>query len=538
MPNADHPLRTYPSSSTSHLLSPGFPPQGDPPPRGWDYVLVFPDPAAKALSASGHSIADSGLEATLSRLVSVGFVYNIIEDTVDHQLFLRLALPDHVLLEKAEAAQIKLELLPLYGGGFLPFTSDRADKFVNSLRAQQGLPYFHTAEIVLLALRTFASRQNWGAALDIEHMVHSGALLQAYALHRPNERQLILNATSKIPLHELLHEGTLTQMKHYLGAQATLYVAFLSFYSRFIRGIALLSAPVTFLLYVGSASPLLVAATRCLFGLAVVFWATYFVEYWKRRNAVLNVKWGLTDVPTVESHEVRPQYVGEFRSGFWSSGGFVDLRDLDAADIGRESQREVSSTAVADSTPVSDSALDLSPDSSRRVLIGGAKDDLFKIETLYTGATFSDLPEFPVCSPKEVRRRQMWGAAVTFLFAVIVWCFTFIILYYQHEMIEALSQYSSLASFAPFLPGVATGVLISISDAIWRTVSSSLVCLFRRLSLSTFSFFLTSVMHAREMPPLWWSVIILTYYSLFRLTGFRAWPPNYFSFDLAPVCIV
>lgn len=438
------------------------------PDRGWDYVLVFPSDLPS-------------LSKILRSLRSAHFAYAPLVDNSD-RLFLRIALPDPFLASAAEETRLHLELLPPYGGGFIPYTAALAPHFVNSTRPARNLPYFHTADIVMLTRETLASRASSGAGLDIERMKMGGEVLGAYALQNRAERDACLAAAVTIPWHHYVGEKALVAMRRYLGARVALYLAFVSFYARFLRGVAALSVPVTAVLFLGRGNDVVVAAVRSFFGLAVVFWATYVLEFWKRRNAVLSVKWGMGNLRVEESSEVRPQYEGQVRSGFWCAGGFVDLQDLDAGREAHASGGEASGVTGMDAdeaevsvdVDVGGSGHD-SEEGEDRVLIGGDDDEMFKLEAMPTGVTFPDLPEFPVCGPKETRYRRLLGAATTFIFAVIVGGFTFLVLYFRLEMIAALLEIPGLSLIAPLAPGVITGVLISVSDTIWRTFSVHLV---------------------------------------------------------------
>lgn len=498
------------------VAGPPPPDHGARPARGWDYVMVLDAERA-------------GEGALLRRLRRAGFAYALQAVPAERRVLLKLGLPELALREKAAAVGMELELLPRYGGGFLAFAPDRADCFVGSERAARGRPYFYTSDIVLLTLATLNSREAWGAGLDVDRLVHAGEIVAAFAVHREPERSEILReAVWARPWWRPLREETLMRMKRYLGARVTLYVAFVSFTARYLRGIAALSLPVSAAMYVWRGNDGMLALVRAFFGLAVVFWATYFLEYWKRRNAVLNVKWGLSDMASETDSEVRPQYQGEYRAGFWCAGGFVHLDDLeeeggrrradgksDSEDDGGAAHRRdgragarselgldagtgggaTRDDRAADAASAGDAVLAspggvegvrrrrVSPDSKGApeksgdggVVIGGKEDDdLFRIVAVSPGVTFPNLPEFPLDKGVS-KRRAATGIAATAFFTAVVWLATFILLYYRLEIIVALANGPYfVALVAPYSPGILTGLLISVSDALWRMASVSI----------------------------------------------------------------
>lgn len=451
---------------------------GSAPPWGWDYVLVFrapkeasPSPSISASSSSDAALlaADTVRVAVLSSLRAAGFSYSQLWLPSDAIVLVRLALPEPTMLAKAEAHALKLRLLPRYGGGYLAFEHDRAHVFVNELRRAKGLPYFAPADRVLLTVATIRSREDWGAGLNIGTLKRQGKILQAFPLHTSPERETLLSQFVYKNWWNPRLIMPLDMLEEYFGSRVTIYFAWLAFYARMLLGLAALSVPVYAVLHYTD-SPNVDAWTRLVWGLGLCFWATYWLEYWKRRNAVLNVKWGLDRFYEENENEIRPDFQGENTQGFYCRGGFVNLEDLDPSAAAAAAQpglwdrlrSQLLRTAGADTEEEEESAEDV-------LRIGGGDDADFVLEAPITGLTFSDLPVFPYSSKKQLQNRSYVSSLIALFFALCVAALSFLILFFKTEIIALFG-----ADFGKYVPGIATALLISVSDTLWKGASLKL----------------------------------------------------------------
>ncbi len=424
------------------------------PPTGWEYVLAFHAPDALELrsgeASTAFAAASAARAATLQRLRDAGFVYSQLWAPALRSVLVRLALPEEVLRARAEDRSIELELHPRYGGGFLAFKNDRGHCYVN-----HGHPGFFTpAERLHITLDVLCSTAHWGAAIDVDKLKHDGVLRDAYPLHERLVRKALLRHTVYERWWDPLYRPNLTRLKDYLGTRMALYFAFLSFYTRMLVGIAALSLPVYFILN-ARIPHLLLFWVRFLYGMILVFWATYFLKYWKRRNAILNVKWGTVDFYEESYNQIRPQYVGTPRQGFFSAGGFVDLSDLSASPM-----HQISDTDSSDDD--SDTVIGFMRRHFR-------EDSDFQLDDVHS-TVLPDLPSFPYCDKKVLRNRLAFSVFVTVMFTLAMISLTFLIIFYKAELIV----YFSGRSWGPALPGVLNGILIFVCDNGWKKVSALL----------------------------------------------------------------
>ncbi|KAH9084352.1 hypothetical protein LEN26_020881 [Aphanomyces euteiches] len=134
-----------------------------------------------------------------------------------------------------------------------------------------------------------------GAGLDLDMLVQYGAIAAYYPVHDDEYCQDIRStwSTSLWLTHQPI-EST----RDYLGGQAALFLAYVAHITRWLVFPSIFSV----VLWFSSEQRYLV----WVFGVLMVVWATMFLKMWKRKLAVLGMKWGLTDYHA-QDHD-RPEY--------------------------------------------------------------------------------------------------------------------------------------------------------------------------------------------------------------------------------------
>jgi Calcium-activated chloride channel len=209
-----------------------------------------------------------------------------------------------------------------------------------------------------------------------------------------------------------------------LGARVAMYFVFVSFYARQLLGIAVLSIP-AYTIYRLVSNEIVVASMRWIFGITLVVWTTWFLEKWKRRNATVNIDWGLHDYHEDTVDNMRPQFKGDLRVGFYCPGGFVPLDDIAAA----------------------------------------------ASEDNETGVPAISLPRYPYHDPREGRKAALCSVFITAGCVALVTSALFALLWFRNEIIDWFVERGFNSSFANAVPGILNAVVISVSDPIWRWVS-------------------------------------------------------------------
>lgn len=362
----------------------------------------------------------------LSRLRSAGFVFSQIYVPTESVIYLRFGLSQRRLKEKAELMEMELELKEQYGSGYLKFTRGRANCFRNADRetVEAGAPYFCPSDRILIILATLQSKENWGCDLNIERLVYKQKISSAFAVHSTATRDRLIQDVVWDRWYDPTWKPPLRSMKEYLGARVTLYFGFLSFYARCLIGIAVVSVP-AYTAYRLTRSAVAIAVLRVIFGISLVVWTTFFLEGWKRRNAIVNIDFGLNDYHEDMSDETRPQFRGDKRIGFYCHGGFVDLSDL-----------------------------------------AGDADEESNIAT-------ADLPKNPWQDPTEARNALLVSIAVTSACVSVVAALIFLILFFRGEIVDYFDT-TRAAGLKDAVPGILNAIVITGSDPVWRIVSLAL----------------------------------------------------------------
>lgn len=223
-----------------------------------------------------------------------------------------------------------------------------------------------------------------------------------------------------------------------MTARVTFYFVFVSFYARRLLIIALLSIPV-YVTYRVLRKEKVIAILRWVFSIGLVLWTTVFLEMWKRRNANINIEWGLDDYKEDTADDTRAQYVGDIRYGFYCEGGFVSLADLVEATTDEQLESPVS---AEEGTAIS-----------------------------FKNPTPSDLPKNAYQDPKAARNACLQSLGVTAFFVVLVGSLTFLLLWFRNEVIDYFFDRTGHEGFSNAVPGILNGILITVFDSIWRSVS-------------------------------------------------------------------
>mmetsp|Transcript_19261 Transcript_19261/g.25093 ORF Transcript_19261/g.25093 Transcript_19261/m.25093 type:complete len:485 (-) Transcript_19261:1069-2523(-) len=160
-------------------------------------------------------------------------------------------------------------------------------------------------KLIMMLLRR--SLSDGGVSLDDDKLDNFG--WNMYPLHCHKERltlsKIWLNSWKvmigwKQPLDSTRNSEF--NMKDYLGEHVTLYFSFLGTHCRWLFVLGLIGAFVQGNIYVdGNPESILVAG----FALIVSVWAAVFTECWKRNEAYLSLKWGMSEFEAKEEVRMR-----------------------------------------------------------------------------------------------------------------------------------------------------------------------------------------------------------------------------------------
>lgn len=144
-----------------------------------------------------------------------------------------------------------------------------------------------------------------GCGLNVNDLLHEEAVLAAFPLH---DYTLLKNIQKDwLKLRAWPSEQPITDIKDYFGERVGLYFAYLQHYVTWLMYPALFGVG-TFIygaiFWKNNVNELLPVYT-----IFMVFWATFYIESWKNKQATIAMKWGMTGFEDEEND--RPQFFGE-----------------------------------------------------------------------------------------------------------------------------------------------------------------------------------------------------------------------------------
>eukprot|EP01038_Epipyxis_sp_PR26KG_P015834 gene15834-21454_t len=284
----------------------------------FDYVLVFKmgkdgsqSPYAKE---SVHAIINAGLEV---------FTYLSIQGD---ELFVMVYCPDNVLEDFAQGIEydmladpqkleedlskmnVSIAHNPLvtdkkpYELIFLNYKKDM--RHLYQVPAGDDTPFSKLHRLKLIANLIQAPQIDGGCNLQITKMLLRKRLLAMFALHDRKVTSQLLDQIwekSRMPWNIPVYD-----LKQYFGEKIALYYVFLGHYSLWLVGPSLISF--TFQLVVWGTQnyshPVLP-----FFGVVIMAWSILMLEFWKRRESLTSLEWGMS---TYEKEELpRPEFKGK-----------------------------------------------------------------------------------------------------------------------------------------------------------------------------------------------------------------------------------
>lgn len=299
------------------------------PAAGWDYCLVFSAPTSTSNPYTPEQRkVDIARFEILEDLRENGFSYAQSWVPASGHILVRIGLTEVEMMKKTENVPLKFRTRPQYSGEYIRFTLIRSYVFENYNRKLKGLPYFTPSERMFIAKALIVSKDDWGLGINLSDLIKRKLLKQAFPLHSRFERNLLIQTCVTKFWKQPFIKLPLYALQEYLGQRITLYLAWLSFYTRMLIGITCFSIVICIIMRLFSHNTDVMAGCRFFYGLAIAFWSSYWLRYWQRRNAVLNVRWGINEFDSDRENVLRDEFNAPSLPGFYSRGGFVHLSDL------------------------------------------------------------------------------------------------------------------------------------------------------------------------------------------------------------------
>ena len=139
------------------------------------------------------------------------------------------------------------------------------------------------------------SSPSTGQNLKLERYIKNGRVLACFALHNREKTRDLEVMWSQFPWKPL----PLYHMKEYFGEKITMYLAFLEHFMAFLLAPAIVGFPMQIYVFVASDYS---AVFLPFFSFFIAMWSVTMLEFWKRKNSFLALKWGTLGMEARESH--------------------------------------------------------------------------------------------------------------------------------------------------------------------------------------------------------------------------------------------
>ncbi|CAN0416237.1 unnamed protein product [Pylaiella littoralis] len=168
---------------------------------------------------------------------------------------------------------------------------------------------FSSVHRIKLLRRMVESTQADGCGINISVLMRNDALKAFFPFHDNGPRDALFSKWVARSIHPI--EQPLDEAKDYVGEKIAMYFALLGHYTTWL-------GPLSILGVIMSIDQILEwdldAILAPYFAVFVSFWAVLMLEFWKRREAELAMRWGMSEFEAVE-HD-RPEFKGDAMVSF------------------------------------------------------------------------------------------------------------------------------------------------------------------------------------------------------------------------------
>jgi len=261
----------------------------------------------------------------LASLADTGLVLIPYYSADRAEIIVKLAVDEGHMCEVAEMIGHKLQLKEEYLSAYAPYRKDYAgqrevsykDRCVVShlyqphIGSDKAYPrpdaIFRTTDRIHIIDHIIREAGHSCAGLDLGILMHQGDILHYYPLHENKELELLDNDWFNCFVTGL----HINRVRDYFGERIALYFLFMSHLQLYL----LLPAAVGLVLWVVQ-SPLVLGTpdnpTAIPLCIAVGFWGTLFVHFWRRKCAIHALSWGTIEL-TKNMEPSRTEFYGESR---------------------------------------------------------------------------------------------------------------------------------------------------------------------------------------------------------------------------------
>jgi hypothetical protein len=145
-----------------------------------------------------------------------------------------------------------------------------------------------------------------GCNIELSRLIHHQIIEHYFPLHDTDIRQHILKQC--VSLFTFPWQIPFETFKEYFGEKITLFMIFIGYLSWFILPLSIVGLLFQVIVWHSGnfSHPL-----ACFYSLATILWSMIVLYYWKRKESVTAMKWGMSDY--VSQQNERPEFIGELQ---------------------------------------------------------------------------------------------------------------------------------------------------------------------------------------------------------------------------------
>ena len=283
-------------------------------------ALIFSDLSRRFSSRTRLEAGRANSAVLIERLRGAGLEVRVDSLRLGGRILLRLSASADRLEEEAEKMKMKLRVRQ---GGWRKFDRAIRDQFTGS---GDSVDIFRTCERQVILDHIIRTKQaDGGAGLNDQYasLIHDRFPLHMHArllslqpwlsfwrLNSAPSTGCISALLARLQPLVRLFSQPLSAVSAYYGEAVAFYFAFLGFYTAWlciptVFGVVLFLAQLS---HTSLDSPLVP-----FFCLLMSLWASFFIEQWRRREAVLANEWGTWQMDLHDEEVTRPEYRGQMQ---------------------------------------------------------------------------------------------------------------------------------------------------------------------------------------------------------------------------------
>jgi len=210
-----------------------------------------------------------------------------------------------IVLEDLKGVSQKAPFEDIYGKyDQAPILQDLYQTYQEGSKGLPGTIFRSVDRLKLMVGIMEAPSSVGGCNMELTKLQKGKALLAAFPLHQKEQKEAL--SVEWQSWWYLPNNQPYDKVKDYFGEKIALYFAWLGYYTTWL----IIPAVFGFICQIDVWSEGTVDAHGVpYFGVIMMLWGTFYLEYWKRRNATLAQQWGMTGFE--EEEQTRPDFEGE-----------------------------------------------------------------------------------------------------------------------------------------------------------------------------------------------------------------------------------